>query len=201
MRFDPQKTREEVEAALYEILESPEFQDERTFWDEFWDWLDRNFDVGEAVALGDVLKGVLIVILIVTTILYAVLWYRTLRARERLATQGGRPMVSTLERARALAEEARAARQRGDERGAVRLYLHALIMGFSREGGLAYRDAWTNRELLRRGAPSPRVRDELDSLVRRYEPKEFGREDILAEDLDALEALARRELGGAGVPA
>jgi len=192
------RPREEVAAILDEVLESYEFRNERTFWDELWDWLDRNFDVGETLALGDVLKGALIAILIVATILYIALWYRTLRARERLVAEGGRPVLSTLERARELHEEARAARRRGDERGAVRLYLHALIIGFSREGGLAYRDAWTNRELLRRGAPSLRVRDELESLVRRYEPKEFGREDILPGDLEALEALARRELGGAG---
>ena len=198
MSTGQRRSREEVAARLDEVLASPEFRDERTFWDELWDWLDRNFDIGESLALGDFLKGALIALLVVATILYLALWIRTLRARERLVAEGGRPIRSTLVRARELHEKARAAHQQGDERRAVRLYLHALIMGFSREGGLAYRDAWTNRELLLRGAPSPRVRDQLESLVRRYEPKEFGREEVLPEDLEALEALARRELAGVG---
>ena len=96
-----------------------------------------------------------------------------------------------------LLAEARAARARGDLPLALRLFFFALVVGLGRVGDLEYHDAWTNRELLQRGSPSPQVARSLEGVVRELDLKGFGRVPTVAGDVDRLEALCSRLLGGA----
>ena len=61
---------------------------------------------------------------------------------------------TTTERVLALRAAARTARAEGDVRLALRQLFLALFLGLGERGDLRYHDAWTNRELLRRG-PCP----------------------------------------------
>ncbi len=187
-------TPELVETTLDDILGGPEFTEERTFWNEIWDWLSAHFEFGEVLGLADFFRGLLLAVLLAGTIAYVVLWIRTLRARRDVGSQEVGHATSALERARQLVRAGKTARARGDLQAALRLYLHAMLVGFSRKDGLAFRAAWTNRELLRRGQPSPEVREVLGSLVEEYESKEFGREAVRAQDLDRMEGLIASEL-------
>jgi len=114
------------------------------------------------------------------------------RARRRDRAPGG-PTVRR--RVAELLAQARAAREVQDLRLALRLYLFALVVGLGERGEMRYHDAWTNRELLRRGRPSSRAREVLERLVDELEPKEFGRAPIVGDDVARLEALCRTHLG------
>jgi len=101
------------------------------------------------------------------------------------------------ERARALARAARAARDGGDLRLALRLFLQAVLVALGGRGDLELRPAWTNRELLRRGNPSSAARALLAPLVRELEPMEFGHAPVGAADVRRLEALLDEHLEAA----
>jgi hypothetical protein len=185
---------EVVASTLDEILTGPEFTEERSLWDDVWDWIAANFEFDLVFSLEEFFRWFLIALLIFSTVAYAVLWIRNVRAGRRSGGIDQSARTSALDRALRLAEEAREARRRGESRKALRLYLFALLVGSSRRGGLKFREAWTNRELLRRGEPSKRVRRLLNAIVVDFEPKEFGRGRIQPEDLDRLEGLVASEL-------
>ncbi|HZO10199.1 MAG TPA: DUF4129 domain-containing protein, partial [Myxococcota bacterium] len=84
---------------------------------------------------------------------------------------------------------------RGDRVAALRLLFRALVLGLSQRGELEYRDAWTNRELLERGAPPRDVAPVLAALVPRLDAQSFGHEPAVAEDVERLAALCDRFLG------
>lgn len=95
-----------------------------------------------------------------------------------------------------LRREARRAARSGDQIAALRLYFRALVLGLSERGELRYRDAWTNREILERGAPRREVLPLLAPLVPRLDAQSFGREPALPEDVARLAGLCDRLLGG-----
>lgn len=194
-----QTPREVVVSTLGDILDGPEFQQERTLWDEFLDWLDANFESVPVGGFDEVVRVLLVTGLVLLTLIYTVAWIRYLRRRARPVEAAMAASDAELERARSLYAEAEAARAAGRDRRALRGYLHALLLVLGRTG-LAYRSAWTNRELLRRGSPTPEARALLSSLVERYEPKEFGREAVTEADLVLLEERCRDELERAGAP-
>ena len=184
---------EEVDAALTRVLDGPEFRRERTLLDEMIEWLGANFGTEAVELLGPLTRWIFAAALVGALLWSALVLVRALRSQGAGAAAGP-ARTSPLERARALLVRAREARSSGDLRLALRLYLHALLLGTSQAGELVYRDAWTNRELLRLGEPSPRVRTLLDAIVREYEPKEFGRAEVATGDLERLEELVATHL-------
>lgn len=124
------------------------------------------------------------------------------RLRRRSALERGEGLAAQAEdpsrRAARALEEARAARAAGDARRALRLYCFALVVGLGASGALAFREAWTNRELLRRGAPGDRARRLLEELIGELEAKEYGREPVREGDLERLERLCREHLVAGG---
>ena len=101
------------------------------------------------------------------------------------------------ERVRELLARAAGARGRGERQLALRLYFLALVVGLSQKGELEYREAWTYRELLERGQPSPRVLGELRPLQGELDRKLFGGGAISEEDLERVTGLCGRWLGAA----
>ena len=118
-------------------------------------------------------------------------------ARRRPAARGLAPAPAVDRRAAtvaALRAAAREAAARGDHLAALRLAFHALVVGLSERGDLAYRDAWTNHELLERGAPRRELLPLLAALVPRLDAQSFGREPATAEDFARIDALCDRLL-------
>ncbi len=105
------------------------------------------------------------------------------------------PSIPIPQRVELLRLEALEARHSGQWKLSLQKQFFALILGLGELRDLEFRDAWTNRELLRLGSPSRSVHALLAPLVEELEPKEFGRAQVLAEDLDRLEALARQYFG------
>ena len=95
----------------------------------------------------------------------------------------------------ALRLEGRRAQANGDLALAIQKHLFALVLGLGGAGDLEYRASWTNRELLRRGAPAAEIERVLAPLVRELEPKEFGREVATDADVERLRELCDRYLG------
>ena len=134
----------------------------------------------------------------------ALLWAiaRTVANRRRgtgaREEEGNAPSEATLRAATVagLRREARVAARRDDHLGALRLYFRALVLGLSERGELRYRDAWTNREILERGAPRREVLPLLAPLVPRLDAQSFGHEPAFPEDVARLAALCDRLLGG-----
>lgn len=155
--------------------------------------------------LGKLLSGVidtvgaenLVFLIQVGTITFLVLllllglWSRTRAARRRAA--GGRTPGTRArrQRARELWTEALAARDQGDLRLALRLTLFALVVALGEGGLLEFRKGWTDREILRRGAPPPDIERRLAVLLDDLEPKLFGCVAAGPEDLSRVTDLAR----------
>ena len=119
---------------------------------------------------------------------------RTIRARREPKDERARESP----RARRVADllaRAREADARGDLALALRLYFTALVVGLGESGGLEYRDAWTNRELLERGAPRPEIERILRPLVPDLDRKSFGAEPVAPEDTARLARLCHELLG------
>ena len=186
-------TREEVSAALEDVLSRPEFGQRSSFLQDFLDGLDLG-------GLSMPSEGVLWSLLVLLLLLGGYLAWQIVRSSRPLHSRasdlglpGRGPSVE--ERVRELRQRAAAARRAGEARLALRLSFFALVLGLGGRGDLAYRDAWTNRELLRRGQPSRAIRELLTPLVEELEAKDFGRERATEGDLDRLEALCESYLG------
>jgi len=184
--------RERVADGIRSVLARERFQDERSILEDFLQALFEEHPGGLATA-GEVAARVLLGVLI-ALVLYAL--YRLVRAR-LAARRGDGPGGATAVRETASARlfaDARAARARGELRLALRLAFLALVVGLGERGDLRYHDAWTYREILRRGRPGRAAHEVLAPLVRELEAKEFGRELPSEDDVDRLEALCRRHL-------
>lgn len=197
----PPIAAEEIRSKLSEILQRPEFQPQQESWlgkvlDWFLGWLN--------LELPDTGAFQIAVLFIVAVLIGGLLgwWIVRLvppRGRSGRATAGA-PLAAGADvgrRVSALLAEARAARARGDLPLALRLFFFALVVGLGRAGDIEYHDAWTNRELLRRGCPAPQLARSLEELVRELDLKGFGRVPTVEGDVDRLEALCKRMLGGA----
>lgn len=182
---------ERVAAELERVLAGREFRRSDSLLEELVDWLDRHLSPGEiGTAAEPLMWGV---IGLAALLLVHALW-RLLRARRGRgeAPSETAPGPAAAERLAELLTLAARARAAGDARLALRLYLFALIVGFGERGDLRYHAAWTNRELLRRGAPGPAARALLEPLVAELEAKEFGREPVTAADVERLAELCAR---------
>jgi hypothetical protein len=189
---------DEIRARAAEVLARPEFAPQTESWlEQFVDWLRRTFSIdvdgaGFATFLGWAAAA------ICAACLVSIVLRET---RQRMDTWKRRTVApsaaaSVSRRVEELLEASRAARARGELALALRLAFFALVVGLARRGDLEYRDAWTNRELVERGAPPASVRGVLAPLVEALDRKGFGLEPTSEADVDALEALCRRELGG-----
>jgi hypothetical protein len=197
----PPVASEEIRGKLAEILQRPEFQPQQESWlQRALDWLSGWL----SLELPDTGSFQIVVLYIVAVVAGALLAW--VIARVMLARRGtGRAVVGappaavahTERRVSALLAEARAARARGDLSLAMRLFFFALVVGLGRAGDLEYHDAWTNRELLQRGSPSPRLARALEDLVRELDLKGFGCVPTVEDDVNRLEALCKSMLGGA----
>ena len=197
-------TEEEVRAALERVLAEPAFAEhEPSLHERLGAWLARLF---EGLELPEALEGgigtALLVVLLVSLAVVAarLAARRTARLAGRGAEEaaGERPVA---ERVALLRERAAAAFRAGDARLALRLYLFALVVGLGRRGDLEYRDAWTHRELLARGHPSPEVAAVLEPLVGELDRKLFGGGETTPADVERLAALCERFLGPAAAGA
>ena len=190
-----ERSAEEVRRVVDSVLDRSELDDSPSLLQKVLTWIvehllpDAGPEVESAVeGLIYVIGTVLVVLLLV--LLGRLIWQRFKRKRpvdtvEELV----RTRVAEL---RGLAREARHA---GDLPLALRFLLCALVVGLGQRGDLRYRDSWTNRELLERGKPKPRVRTLLRPLIDELEAKEFGNEPVTAGDVDRLQQLCRQWLG------
>ncbi len=187
--FDPAGLEAgEVDAALTRALAS--LGQEESLLERFLEWLAPHLETNEVRQIGNVLLIALGTLAIVGLVLLLTRAWSAYRAPVRAETgpeTSAAPDVRA--RVRALAAQAAAARERGELRLALRLALHALLLALGGRGDLELNAAWTNRELLRRGMPSRAVLELLEPLVRELEPKEFGRAEVAAADVERLEAL------------
>jgi hypothetical protein len=194
--------RAEVERALERVFARPELSDqEPTLLERFLDWLRETVGFDRDPAQAAEAAGTLVNVLLVTLgVLLGLLVARLLVARFRLAAARRRARESELEahreRVRGLFRAAREARAAGDLRLALRMALFALVAGLGETGALPYRDSWTYREIVHRGAAGTEAAELLERLVDELESKEYGAAPIEARDVDRLEDLCRRHLGG-----
>jgi hypothetical protein len=192
-------------AKIDEILARPEFGGQRSALGK---WLG---DFIEKIlrAIGDVFgidpRGVgdfLIVTLyaVLGAALVGIVW-KIVRAR--MAARGALgaqaesvdPETARRQRVAELRRNARSARAAGDLVLSLRLYFTALVVGLGEKGDLAYRDAWTNRELLERGEPTVQVERKLAPLVRDLDLKSFGGMPVVEADVDAMSEVVVELLG------
>jgi len=187
---------EAVREELLRVLARGEFQRQKNLLEEVLEWLLPRLESEEIAVVGAVLRWVLLFALALAVMLLVQRWMRALRVRRAELEVEPRAVPVDLEaRLVELLARAQEARERGDLRLALRHLFLALFLALGGRGDLDYRDAWTNRELLRRGKPSRATRALLEPLVRELEAKEFGRAAVSAADVDRLEALLSEERG------
>ncbi|HEV8113054.1 MAG TPA: hypothetical protein VGR31_09785 [Planctomycetota bacterium] len=197
--------RGEVRAHVDRILQGDEFQHSGTLFR----WIDEKLSravewFGDLIGVPDPRAAQRALVVFLVVLACALLWalYRTLRdARRAPAGDGTAAFSEEAVRAAgvaALRRAARAAAAAHDHIGALRLYFRALVLGLSERGELRYRDAWTNRELLERGAPRAEVLPLLAPLVPHLDAQSFGHEPAGADDVARLADLCDRLLGGQG---
>ncbi len=186
---------ERVHAALERVLARGEFRREKSLLEEFLEWLLPRLGSERIAALGKILPWLLAFALLGLCLALLLRMVRSAGAA-RAAREGELPPapISLDERLRELRRRSRSARASGDLRLALRLLFLSLLLALGGRGDLVYRDAWTNRELLRRGKPSRSARALLEPLVRELEAKDFGRDPVCEADLDRLESLLQRSL-------
>jgi len=193
------RSAEEVSAALERALARRE-RDEPTMLEELVTWLSERFGFEPIEQAGDVILWLFVILFAVL-----LLWIlRRVLARDWSGAGRGVDFddeevrgPSIAERVALLRREAAEARARGEMRLALQKLLFALVLGLGGRGDLEFHDAWTYRELLRRGNPSPDAGAILGPLVGELEAKDYGREPVGPDDLERLESLCTRYLGGA----
>lgn len=110
--------------------------------------------------------------------------------------RGVEPSEAVRVRVAELRARARAAELDGDLVLALRTHLFALVVGLGEVGDLEFRPTWTDRELLQRGHPEPRVRQWLGGLLDDLDPKTFGHRAVSVEDVRRLDGLSAKVLSG-----
>ncbi len=195
----PPVSREEVQATLEKVLARGEFHGaRRSLVEELAGWLSERIDLNLAPGALEVVVWILVGVgLALLLVLFARLFAAGRMARRLRAAEEEPSGPSVSERVAALREEARAARERGELSLALRKHFHALVLGLGGRGALEFHDAWTNRELLRRGRPTGDTLAILSPLVSELEAKEYGGEPTDDRDLDRLEGLCERFIGPA----
>jgi hypothetical protein len=163
-----------------------------------WKWIAELFDF-EAAPLGSVFATLLYVLLGLLVAWLVWLIVRSIgsarRARAQALAELPPPPETLEQRLARLLGEARAAEAAGEHLRALRLYFWALVVGLSQRGELAYRDAWTAREMLERGRASADVRARLAPLVRDIDGKSFGGQACGPGDSARLAQACRELLG------
>ena len=195
---------DEVRAKLAAVLAREEFAPKSSWLAETWkktldrlgDWLGEIFGIVDPATRRSVVIALLALLGAAILAAIVVRLARFLRARPASPAGGGSVEDLRAAGVAALRRDARAAAARGDRLAALRLYFRALVVGLSERGQLEYKDAWTNRELLARGAPRREVAPVLASLVPRLDAQSFGREPALPEDVELLSSLCERLLDG-----
>lgn len=192
----------EVQRALEEIL-LRDAKPEVSLWERLMKWAEEFFSFSWEPSstapdwLGNLAKLVVFLaalgLMLLVTRLVAHQWAERRRQAEREELE-----LPVLERVALLRMEAQDARRAGQWKLALQKQFFALVLGLGERGDLEFRDAWTNRELLALGSPAPGVQRVLGPLLEELEPKEFGRVEVQAEDLDRLEALASEYFGALG---
>ena len=191
----------EIERVVERVYARPEFaEEERTLMDDFLEWFSEQFDVDvDPSAASGLLDGGMRFVLLLIGIALAWLLFRFardyLRQRSKVRTSALAEKLAIHNRVRELYRGALQARAAGDYPLAVRLGLFALVTGLGMNGALEYRDAWTYREILKRGLPDVSLLRLLGDLVDQLEAKEFGEEPVSEADLDQLEALCAEHMG------
>ena len=183
----------EVHERIEEILSRPQFGPPETSWvQRLFEWLDEQLDFGPVGGLFE--AG----LWLAAGLFFAFLMWAVVRLvlASRAAQETGLEDeldAETLVRERVdeLRGRARAAREAGELVLALRLYFFALVVGLGKRGDLEYRDTWTNRELLERGHPTPRVRALLAPLIAELDRRSFGHTPTTPADVDRLEGLCR----------
>jgi hypothetical protein len=104
--------------------------------------------------------------------------------------------LQILARVQELREEARQAEAAGEYTLALRLYFFALVIGLGQQGELEYKEAWTNRELLERGAPHQKILDVLGPLVHELDAHSFGERQTEEREVRHFAELCERMLVG-----
>jgi hypothetical protein len=195
-----------VRTALERVFARPEFQPERHPLRDRIDrivraiigWIRDFFGISGETA--DRIFAGLFRAFIALIVVALVVWLvrGTLRAVRRGSLSDGDSAPTPDARGARVAElreRARAAEERGEHALAMRLFFWALVVGLGERGGLEYRDAWTNRELLERGAPAPNVARVLKPLVPELDRKVFGGERADSGDVARLAHLCDEMLG------
>jgi len=200
---DLAQDRAQVRATIDRILAAKEFRPKGGLgawiaeqFEKLARWISELFGLrGEGSA-----HAILVTFLILAAALLGWAVARSL-ARRRPVVDRFAPASTSDRRAEtvaALRAQAREAAARGDHLAALRLAFRALVVGLSERGELAYRDSWTNRELLDRGAPRHEVLPLLAALVPRLDAQSFGREPATPEDFVRIDALCDRLLAAGG---
>jgi len=193
----------EVARALERAMGKNGFATEEQSWfskaiERFLDWLREVFGFKTSIG-GDVLGTLLFVVLgiLIAWLVWLVVRSIVAARRTRVAARAALPPPpeTLAQRLARLYAEARAAEAAGEHLRALRLYFWALVVGLSQRGELAYRDAWTAREMLEHGRADARLRERLGPLVRELDAKSFGGEACGAADSARLAALCREILG------
>lgn len=202
MQLAPPIPAAEVERALAEVLARGELSQRESLLERLIRWLAPHLDSSEVQGFGDVLLALFVAGAVVAAALVLRRAWLAFRAPAVLQEeQAADERADARARLAELARAARAARERGELRIALRLHLHALLVSLGGRGDLELNAAWTNRELLRRGKPTREARALLEPLVRELEPKEFGRAEVDAADVERLAAVLAPHLTRAGVEA
>lgn len=186
---------DEITAAAQRIAARYENAGRESMLERFARWIAERLSFSGGVDVGNVTVIVLWSLVGVLVVLGLVAFVRWSLRRSRAEVEERKAGPTLADRLLALRREAADARARGDLRRALRLQLFALVLGLGARGELEYRDAWTNRELLRRGRPKADTLAFLASLVDELEAKEFGRAPITEEDVARLERLVEGAFG------
>jgi len=191
---DPASSAEVIEDAL-ELASSEElrslFKEDGPSWLDGldlswlpdWDWMDGSF-------AGYLFWSVLVLLLLWGAFLLVRTFYGKSRTPEELQPVEQRRLV--------IAEELIAAaryRAEGDLPLALRHYWMALVVGLGRGKAVAYRPAWTCREMLARSKQGTAEYELLHELLPRIERLEFGKVPIAVADVDELAAICDERLG------
>lgn len=192
--LDAETVRERAAQVIVGLKDAPD-QFDWPDWLELPDWLD-GFEPAAALArwLSENSKWVFVAAAVVGALFLAALIWRALdrfeRARRSVDVAAGEPAQAKVQRRfEDLRAAARAARARGDRRTALRMWFLATLVALSRRGDLEFREAWTNHELVERGAHSAGLRQRLAPVVDELDRLIYGGDAIEDAHLDRLESL------------
>jgi hypothetical protein len=160
------------------------------------EWLKNVLGLGHGV-FGSAFSWLVLAAIVTALVVLAVRMLPFVRRDPSSATIGGDAIDARKRRVAELRRRAGEAETAGDHAQALRMYFWALVVGLGERGALEYRDAWTNGELLERGAPRAEVERVLRPLVPELDRKTFGRVPADADDVRRMSALCDEMLGRA----